>query len=145
VLRVFESSLANVGVKSGVSFSGILRFLKLALKTPVVTFCVRKEKDLYEYLRALLQKRFGKKQLMKLHLLVLMAANFGSAVFCMFTLNYMLYGTPNHALWVYESNKYILTAEATLSVIFVTLTIAFVIKEALKKSRVLPSSSLSNR
>ena len=81
---------------------------------------------------------------MKLYLLVLMAANFGSALFCMFTLNYMLFATPNHALWVYESNKYILTAEATSSIIFVSLTIVLVIREAFEKYRALPSSSLAN-
>ncbi len=70
---------------------------------------------------------------MKLYLLVLMAANFGSAVFCMFTLNYMLFATPNHGLWMYESNKYILMGEATSSIIFVSLTVAFVIKEAFKE------------
>jgi hypothetical protein len=82
---------------------------------------------------------------MKLHLLILMAGNFGCAVFCMFTLNYMLYATPNHGLWMYESNKYILTAEAISSILFVTLTIAFVIKEALQKYRAIPSSGLGNQ
>jgi hypothetical protein len=82
---------------------------------------------------------------MKLHLLILMAANFGCAVFCMFTLNYMLYATPNHGLWMYESNNYILTAEAALSILFVTLTIAFVIKEAFQKYRAIPSPSFDNQ
>ena len=86
-------------------------------------------------------KIIEEKQLMKLYLLVLMAANFGSAVFCMFTLNYMLFATPNHGLWMYESNKYVLTGEAISSIIFVSLTVTFVIREALKKYRTLLSPS----
>ncbi len=76
---------------------------------------------------------------MKLYLLFLMAANFGSAVFCMFTLNYMLFATPNHGLWIYESNMYILIGEAISSIILVSLTVILVVRETLKKYRTLPS------
>ena len=82
---------------------------------------------------------------MKLYLLILMAVNFGSAVLFMFIFNYMLFATPNHGVWLYESNPYILTGEAITSTIFVSLTAALAIKEVHKIFRPLALSSVSNR